>query len=159
MKPLQPEVVTFHYHDSKGILARLIKWRTSSDIHHVGVEFRGLWHQALLGYEVVAEPFNRRDAVTSESFTVTPEQAKQVQEILSKAIGSNYDNRAVLGFLLNRKLQNGKTYFCSELANECLQVVMPTEQRSTKLISPDKVRTMLRYFNLGKEVGKEQVQG
>lgn len=158
MKQLLTEKVTFHYHDNPRILATLIKWRTSSDIHHVGIEFRGMWYQALLGDGVLAEPFNRTDAVSQESFSVTEKEGDRIQEILYNATGSGYDNRAIIGFLLNRKLQGGKTYFCSELANECLQVVMPSEQRSNKLISPDDIRNSLRYFNLGKKVGMTEAR-
>ena len=143
------EKITFHYHSNDGFFSRLIEWRSGSDISHVSIEVRGWRYNAYIESRFYRTTQPEGDEIDSESFEVPTEVADAIEKHLIDWLGKLYDVKAIWGFVLNRRKQSSNRKFCSEIANEVLEYIVPGKVQHNKLLAPHDIRTALHYFNLG----------
>ena len=150
------EKVTFHYHGSNSLSSRLIQWRSGSNISHVSIEVRGWRYNAYIESRFYRTTEPEGDEIESESFYVTKEMADDIEQHLIDWLGKLYDVKAMWGFVINRRKQSSNRKFCSEIANEVLEYIVPGKVQHNKLLTPSDIRLALAYFNLGVKAKVEE---
>lgn len=143
------ENVTFHFHRSNGLISKVIEWRTGSHLSHVSVEIRGYYYNAFMDKRFYKSKEPADGIIESYSIPVTIEQANLIEQTLWHFIDSLYDYKAMFGFLLNINEDSKGRVFCSEIANQVLEIIIPGEVHHKKLISPGILQTALVYYLRG----------
>lgn len=143
------ENVTFHFHRSNGIISKVIEWRTGSYLSHVSVEIRGYYYNAFMDKRFYKSKEPADGIIESYSIPVTIEQADTIEQTLWHFIDSLYDYKAMFGFLFNVNEDSKSRVFCSEIANQVLEIIIPGEVNHKKLISPGMLQIALVYYQRG----------
>jgi hypothetical protein len=145
------EVITFHFHRSSTIFGKLVEWRTGSHVAHVSIEVRGYHYNAFLDKRFYRTTELGKNRVESYSFMVSKEVAANAVTILERAIGKLYDVRSMFGFLFNINRQSRGRVYCSEIANDVFELIVPGTVKFNRLISPEIMRIAMLYYSKGLE--------
>jgi hypothetical protein len=154
ISPTLTEKVTFHFHRNNGLIAKAIKWRTLSEISHVSIEVRGCRYNAYLHkrfYRTLNHLDTCSNILESHSLIVDKATADAVEMLLIKSLHGKYDRWSIIGFILNRNLQQENRVNCAEIAMKCFSAIVGPIPPRRKLVSPDAVRTAVQFYNLGVE--------
>lgn len=143
------EQVTFHFHKRNTIISKIVEWRTGSDYSHVSVEIRGFHYNAFMDKRFYKSKEPANGIIESYSIPITDEQATLIEQTLWHFIDSLYDYKAMFGFLLNINEDSKSRVFCSEIANQVLEIIIPGEVTHKKLISPGALQIALVYYQRG----------
>lgn len=143
------EIIKFHFHRKKGIISKIIQWKTGSRISHVSIEVRGWYYHALANKRFFRTQERFNDIYESLEIEASSEAAKLSELYLTKFLGSLYDYKSIFGFMLNEPKQSNGRVYCSEIANTVLEYIIPGEVNYKKLISPEDIRIAIIYYNLG----------
>ena len=144
-------LLKFHFHSSTNLISRLVSWRTSSHISHVSVELNGEYYQSYLGATFYRTRVVPLDIVETVPLFITSDMATEIQTYLKSHLGTPYDRRSIIGFILNIRRQTQSRLNCSEMAHAVLGMIITKNVKYTKLVTPDSIRTAVNYFKLGLE--------
>lgn len=145
------EVITFHFHRGNSIFGKMVEWRTLSRVAHVSIEVRGYHYNAFLDKRFYKTTKIGKNVVESYSFIVSKEVATTAVTILERAIGKLYDVRSIFGFIFNINRQSRGRVYCSEIANEIFELIVPGTVKFNRLISPEIMRMAMLYYSKGLE--------
>ena len=144
-------IITFHFHRHTSLFAKLIRWRTGSDINHSSIEFDGVFYDANAGRRLRASSKPDVGIVESIQFWVSGAEEIAISGFLKDTVGAKYDNRAIINFILNKMDQKEKRWFCSEHGYEVFKILVNDRYTPRKLVSPEMLRWACRYYRLGIE--------
>lgn len=150
------ENVTFHFHRNNRFVSKLIEWKTGSHLSHVSIELRDFYYNAYLEKRFFKTSIPATDIVESYTLQVSPEQATLIEGALNHFIDSLYDYKALFGFLFNMNEQSKGRVFCSEIANQVLEIIIPGELKHKRLVSPGNLQIALIYYLRGIDAYKPQ---
>lgn len=142
-------IIRFHFHRHTSIFAKLIRWRTGSDINHTSVEYNGKFYDANTGRRLQA--FDKPDVgiVDTVSIWIPEHRKNDVEKFLEETLGSKYDYLAIWNFITNKLNQDKKRWFCSEHSFKVFQLAIGDITQPKKLVTPEQMRLACKYYSLG----------
>ena len=145
--------IVFNFHSSNMLMAKAIKWRTSSSYSHVSINMNGTIYESRFFKGVIKNYGIKYNDITLKTrIKVTKKTYDNYLNFLNKQVGLGYDYKAIGGFILNKRLENDKGFFCSELANMFWYFeISGYEKCSNKLVSPHNMANRLKFYNYAKD--------
>lgn len=142
--------IEFYGHESKGIIAAMIRWRIISSINHISIGAGSLVYESTaLANGVTVSKKKRKDIIMTEAFIVTDDEYVKILKYLNDSVGTEYDFSAFPSFLLNKTRQNDSKMFCNEFAAGILKIAGIDYKISENLSSPKDFMYLVRGINEG----------
>ena len=124
-------MITLQFSSTKGLISKLVQFRTWSWASHVDIVMKD---GRLLGASwkngVAIRDFDADDYDRVERYTVDTDDPYIVSTAMTK-LGSGYDFKGVLGFILRKDIQDKNSWFCSEF------IAWAFAQAGKPLLNPD----------------------
>lgn len=129
--------IHFYGHESKGIIAGLIRWKIGSAINHISIGAgRYFFESTALNNGVTISSKKRDDIIMKQSLAVTDNEYEKIFNYLFNSVGKEYDFSAFKSFAFNNAKQNDSKVFCNEFAAGILDIIGIDYKISKKLASP-----------------------
>tara|TARA_R110000851_G_scaffold105565_3_gene224048 strand:+ start:4436 stop:4897 length:462 start_codon:yes stop_codon:yes gene_type:complete len=129
--------IHFYGHESKGIIAGLIRWKIGSAINHISIGANNyVFESTALSNGVTVSSRKRDDIIMKQSLVVTDDEYEKIINYLDDSVGKEYDFSAFVSFALNKKRQNDAKVFCNEFAAGILDIISVDYKISRNLASP-----------------------
>ena len=146
------KTIIFNFHKSKGLVASLIRWQTrSQDVNHVSFTFEDnvtFESTLLLGARKIINR-SQHDIIKRVEVELSGKDVENFRQYAESELNKGYDFKAIIGFLINKKLENPNALFCSEYAAKIGDYIEGFPKTNT-LISPKEIMNQLIAFMSGK---------
>lgn len=148
--------VKFHFYEGNQIGAMLIRARLSSRFAHVAMEFdNGFFYHSLMFKGTVKVPRkNMNKGLEVSHLDLPPAIYERVLAEAEAAVGKEYDVKAILGFILNKQLENTNALFCSEFGRNLFETGTGVKLKYFNLVTPGQLRLILDAYNQGYNIAK-----
>tara|TARA_R110001632_G_scaffold97219_1_gene203703 strand:- start:214 stop:675 length:462 start_codon:yes stop_codon:yes gene_type:complete len=144
--------IEFYGHESKGVVAAMIRWRIISSINHISIGAgSSIFESTALANGVTVSKKKRADIIMTEQLVVTDDEYVKILKYLNESVGVEYDFSAFSSFLLNKTRQNDSKMFCNEFAAGILKIIGVSYKISENLSSPKDFMYLIRGINEGIE--------
>ncbi len=145
------KTIKFHYYSSAGIGAFLIRARLASIFNHVAIEFEDTTiHSTLLhGCEEI-NPGDYAEPRYTVEIEVTNKNYKKAFAYAKSRVGLKYDYKAIIGFIVIKKLQTDNGDFCSELGLEIFKRAVGINITMFTLTTPGQLRLITDVYQIKK---------
>ncbi len=149
-------IVRFHYFNNPGIGGMLVKVRLGTTISHVGMEFgKRFFHSApVVGMVETSLHTLQSSPFFTQEIEVDEETYQDTIRWCEKQIGRKYDMKAILGFILARRMQNKDAFFCSEVGRHVFTRLTGIKPAMSKLMAPHELRLAIDIYNQTKTQGR-----
>ena len=146
---MKKKIITFHYYSEKHIASQLIKIRLSTMFSHVSIGFGedGLYHSTMMQGTHREDAYDGQVKFTS-AIEVSEEGYAKALSFVREACGSVYDFKAILGFIIGKRLTIDNNYFCSELARIVFEKATGVELKLYTLVTPGQMRLISETYRL-----------
>tara|TARA_R110000744_G_scaffold22731_3_gene57962 strand:+ start:3316 stop:3771 length:456 start_codon:yes stop_codon:yes gene_type:complete len=142
--------IHFYGHESKGIIAGLIRWKIGSAINHISIGANNyVYESTALSNGVTVSRRKRDDVIMKQSLVVTDSEYKEIVKYLNGSVGKEYDFSAFKSFALNKTKQNDSKVFCNEFAAGILNIIGVDYKISRNLASPKDFMYFIKGLNEG----------
>ena len=142
--------IHFYGHESKGIIAGLIRWKIGSAINHISIGANNyVYESTALSNGVTVSRRKRDDVIMKQSLVVTDSEYKEIVKYLNGSVGKEYDFSAFKSFALNKTKQNDAKVFCNEFAAGILNIIGVDYKISRNLASPKDFMYFIKGLNEG----------
>jgi len=148
--------VDFYFYEGKSLLSKLIRWRTYSIFSHVAIGIKNCIYEAWVGNGCSGvvksnNPLTFHKANTPiVKVSINMKNLDDWKDFLEMQVGKKYDFFAIFNFLLNKKGNNRKKWFCSELANTFFEYEIK-EKIEERLVSPQAFYDKITTYKLMKD--------
>tara|TARA_R110001606_G_scaffold2504_4_gene10968 strand:+ start:4580 stop:5035 length:456 start_codon:yes stop_codon:yes gene_type:complete len=142
--------IHFYGHESKGIIAGLIRWKIGSAINHISIGANNYFFESTaLSNGVTVSSKKRDDIIMKQSLEVSDVEYEKIVKYLNNSVGMEYDFSAFTSFALNKTKQNDAKVFCNEFAAEILDIIGVDYKISVNLASPKDFMYFIKGLNQG----------
>ncbi len=109
--------------NNRGPISSLIRFWTRSSFNHAGIvtgRNKGteadFWKGGVVEVDLTHEYKKaRRVEILRPKKTLTRIEVKNIRQYLADKLGAEYDFKAILGFIISRKIQKRRKFYCFEL--------------------------------------------
>lgn len=140
--------VKFHFYKNKGWLSQLIRWKTGGVYSHVGVELDGVFYHSLIGKGVLKETEQYPDVVETIELSIPDIEYGKCKQVMESILGERYDRVAIASFVLNLSVEENSSYFCTEQAEMCMEIIDPRWPQQDRLTSPELFYQQLMFYQM-----------
>ena len=142
--------IEFYGHESRGIVAGLIRWKIGSAINHISIGVdEDVFESTALSNGVSVSSKKRDDIIMCQLLTVSDDECVKIVNYLNDSIGKEYDFSAFSSFALNKTKQNDAKLFCNEFAAGILEILEIDYKISSNLASPKDFMYFIKGLNEG----------
>jgi len=146
----------FHYFDNRTIGSWIIKARLSTAFSHCAVEFEdGALIHSTMTHGTVKETLAEQPHApkhTTEVY-VTEERYLAARAWAESILGTKYDWKGIVGFIVAKSYQSNGAYFCSETARTVFEIGVGFTIKRHTLITPGQLRLMTDTYVLATAQG------
>tara|TARA_R110000796_G_scaffold10941_5_gene36665 strand:+ start:1662 stop:2117 length:456 start_codon:yes stop_codon:yes gene_type:complete len=142
--------IHFYGHESKGIIAGLIRWKIGSAINHISIGAdKYFFESTALKNGVTISSRKRDDIIMKQSLAVTDDEYERIVDYLYDSVGKEYDFSAFKSFAFNKTKQNDAKVFCNEFAAGILDIIKVDYKISRNLASPKDFMYFIKGLSQG----------
>lgn len=130
--------IKFHFYDYNQFGALLIKARLATKFAHTAIEFENgfIYHSLIWKGNIKVPKGSLSPAAVTVPVEVDHQKYEAALEFAESIVGQDYDVKALLGFILGKKIQDANARFCSEYGREIFEVATGIRLKYYNLVSP-----------------------
>ena len=142
-------IVKLHFHGSKSIGSKLVRWFTGGKFSHVSIEIDDIYcHAVLLKGTYIRQELDI-DVVHTESLVIPSTIRDDILTLIREWTEESYDVKAILGYILKIKINGSSSNYCSEQAREVLNLLYDYPSDNNRFHTPHEIYVSAHSYNQG----------
>ena len=144
--------IIFHTFGTNSLARKLIGYRLASEFSHTAIQFGDLVYEAtMFGGVQRFRLSGMNEPLVSTVLKVSKEDYERTEKLAISLLGSSYDFKAILGFILAARIQGTNNYFCSEYGFLLFKEATGFMMEQHDLMPPGNLRGIVESYSHAKK--------